>query len=184
MDRAYFVWIGVFAFGGVLGLLFKLRFLGIAIGCSLMVLVVGLLVGAATGSAALTWGSGIALMAAPLLGAILFAGAALSNVVVVASKRRGCYPPNAAEPAHATGQRSLAPAQVAATAPLSSEPSTVANGVSLALLRAEIELSKRMAIESHCPKCGGKLKAIRGDKANVFTLSCSCSACNREITVK
>jgi hypothetical protein len=89
MDRAYFVWIGVFALGGVLGLFLKPRVLGIAIGCLLGVLLAGSLLGAATGSEGLTWLSGVALMAAPVLGAILFAGATLSNAAMDAVRRRG-----------------------------------------------------------------------------------------------
>ncbi len=87
MDRAYLIWIGVLAVGAVLGLFLKPRIVGICVGSVLGVLFVGLLVGAATGSETMTWVSGIALMAAPVLGAILFAGAALSNAAINALRR-------------------------------------------------------------------------------------------------
>ena len=87
MDRAYFVWLGVLATGGLLGLFLKPRVVGIFIGCILGLLLAGFLVSAAMGYESAVWITGIGLMAAPVLGAILFFGAAVSNTAVTAIKR-------------------------------------------------------------------------------------------------
>jgi hypothetical protein len=88
MDRAYFVWLGVLATGGLLGLFLKPRVVGIFVGGVLGLLLAGFLIGAATGYESAIWIAGIALMAAPVLGAILFFGAVVSNAAVTALKRR------------------------------------------------------------------------------------------------
>ena len=87
MDHAYFIWIGVLATGGILGLFLKPRVVGILIGCILGLLLAGFLVSAAMGYESAVWIAGIGLMAAPVLGVILFFGAVVSNTAVTAIKR-------------------------------------------------------------------------------------------------
>ena len=87
MDRAYYVWLGVFALGGFLGLFLRPKIVGIFVGVVLGLLVAGFGFGALTGSETTIWVTGVALMAAPVLGAILFAGAAIANAIVGSRKR-------------------------------------------------------------------------------------------------
>lgn len=88
MDQAYFVWLGVLAAGGLIGLFLKPRIVGIFVGAVLGLLLAGFLFAAAMGYASAVWIAGVALMAAPLLGAVLFFAAAVSNAVLTALKRR------------------------------------------------------------------------------------------------
>lgn len=87
MDRAYYVLLGVFAFGALLGLFLKAKTVGIFVGAVLGLLVAGFAAGAVAGTDSLVWLTGMALMAVPVLGAILFAGAAASNALLASRKR-------------------------------------------------------------------------------------------------
>ncbi len=87
MDRAYYVWLGIFAVGGLLGLFLRPKVVGIFVVVVLGLLVAGFAFGALTGSETVIWVTGVALMAAPVLGAILFAGSATTNAIVESRKR-------------------------------------------------------------------------------------------------
>ena len=87
MGKTHFIWLLVLAVGIVLGLFLKPRTVGIFVGGVLGLLFISLIVGAATGFEPAVWIAGVALMAAPILGLVLFLGAVLSNAAVAALKR-------------------------------------------------------------------------------------------------
>jgi hypothetical protein len=87
MDRAQYLQLGVFVLGGFLGLFMKPKAVAIFLGVVLGLIVAGLALGGLSGSQTMIWGAGIALMTAPLLGAIMLAGAVATNALVNSRKR-------------------------------------------------------------------------------------------------
>ncbi len=92
MDQAYFVWLGVLAAGAVLGVFVRPRYVGGFVLATLALAVVVFVFGLLTGSEGATWAGGLALMAAPILGLIFFAGASVSHAGCDLLKRHAQRP--------------------------------------------------------------------------------------------
>lgn len=56
-------------------------------------------------------------------------------------------------------------------------------GVKLALLRAELELSTGAVIEATCPICSGRLSVQHSAPPSPAVICCPCGACRREIAI-
>lgn len=82
MDRPYAVWLAFLVFGGALGLFLKPRTIGITVGIFVVFCFVGIMVSGVMHAEAAVWVFGIALMALPFLGLIIYLGARCSNFVL------------------------------------------------------------------------------------------------------
>lgn len=61
------------------------------------------------------------------------------------------------------------------------DPPLVVKGISLALMRAELEFKARIPIAARCPKCAGNLVATPYEISTTVGLRCPCGACERSI---
>ena len=96
MDRVYLVWLTALGFGALLGLFLRIRTVGILVAIALGICAFGFAWAAVTRHETAIWMSGMALIALPILGTLLVAGAALSGFMVASlrhsvgvSERRG-----------------------------------------------------------------------------------------------